>query len=253
MHQFSRAAAEGAAALASCLVMTSPSVAGTLVESFEDGFHAWSPHGIVYCAPDCTLEYTIELSQDYAHDGEWSVEMMGIGYLDSGVVFVQRPIVMQPGTWAPLVEFQIYSEAAGDIGVWDAAAFIGLQPPDEEFEFTMIGPITQEGWNAFSLQQPIELEKTTTAYVAVGYRINFEVEHTYWVDSVVISGIPEQIAADLNFDGEVGPADLAELLAQWGACPPPQEGSCLADIAPTSGGDGTVGPADLAELLANWG
>ena len=52
------------------------------------------------------------------------------------------------------------------------------------------------------------------------------------------------VTGDLNGDGVVGPADLAQLLASWGAC----EG-CQADI----NGDGTVGPADLAQLLANGG
>jgi hypothetical protein len=70
------------------------------------------------------------------------------------------------------------------------------------------------------------------------------------------NGCPPSCAADLAPvdapDGDVGPPDLAELLSQWGACPPPKE-PCPADIAPTSGGDGVVGAADLAELLANWG
>jgi hypothetical protein len=243
--------APGAAALLACAGAVQSTLAQTVTESFESGFRAWSPHGIVYCAPDCTLDYAIELSQEQAHEGDWSVEMMGVGYLDSGVIFVQRPIVLQPGTWTPTVEFQIYSIAGGEVGSWDAAAYIGLEPPDEEFEFTMIGPISLQGWNTFSLEQTIEVDEPTTVYVAVGYRINFEVENTHWVDSVVISGIPGQVAADLNFDGEVGAADLAELLAQWGACPPPQKGSCLADLEPADG-DGEVGAADLGELLANW-
>ncbi len=50
--------------------------------------------------------------------------------------------------------------------------------------------------------------------------------------------------ADLDGDGAVGPADLAELLSTWGPC----EG-CPADID----GDGLVGETDLAELLAAWG
>ena len=50
--------------------------------------------------------------------------------------------------------------------------------------------------------------------------------------------------ADLNDDGVVGPADLAELLASWGHCV-----GCPADL----NHDGAVGPADLAQLLANWG
>ncbi len=50
--------------------------------------------------------------------------------------------------------------------------------------------------------------------------------------------------ADLDGDGAVGAADLAELLGSWGPC----EG-CPADLD----GDGAVGPFDLALLLGNWG
>ena len=52
--------------------------------------------------------------------------------------------------------------------------------------------------------------------------------------------------ADFDGDGDVGPADLGQLLAAWGKCP--FDLPCLADLT----GDGFVGPADLAELLANW-
>lgn len=50
--------------------------------------------------------------------------------------------------------------------------------------------------------------------------------------------------ADLSGDGEIGPLDLAMLLAAWGPCP-----GCPADL----NGDGQVGPFDLATLLAAWG
>lgn len=50
--------------------------------------------------------------------------------------------------------------------------------------------------------------------------------------------------ADLNGDGEVGPADLAALLGSWGQCD-----GCPADVD----GDGEVGPTDLAMLLGAWG
>jgi subtilisin family serine protease len=59
------------------------------------------------------------------------------------------------------------------------------------------------------------------------------------------------LVGDIDGDEIVGPADLAQLLAQWGACP--VKGDCAADISPQPGGDGSVGPADLAQLLANWG
>ncbi|MEY3142782.1 MAG: hypothetical protein RLY21_1275 [Planctomycetota bacterium] len=53
----------------------------------------------------------------------------------------------------------------------------------------------------------------------------------------------EDPVGDLNGDGLVNGADLAELLAAWGAC-----AGCAADLD----GDGSVGAADLSILLAAW-
>ncbi|MCE2881094.1 MAG: hypothetical protein LW636_01850 [Planctomycetaceae bacterium] len=50
--------------------------------------------------------------------------------------------------------------------------------------------------------------------------------------------------ADLDGNGTVDAADLATLLAAWGACT-----GCPADLD----GNGTVDAADLAMLLAAWG
>jgi subtilisin family serine protease len=60
--------------------------------------------------------------------------------------------------------------------------------------------------------------------------------------AVIAATTPPCGPADLDCDGEIGPADLALLLADWG-------GSGEGDID----GDGEVGPADLALLLAGWG
>jgi hypothetical protein len=51
------------------------------------------------------------------------------------------------------------------------------------------------------------------------------------------------VAGDLNGDGVVNGADLATMLAAWGACD-----GCAADL----NGDGAVNAADLAILLAAW-
>ncbi len=53
----------------------------------------------------------------------------------------------------------------------------------------------------------------------------------------------EAVVGDLDGDGAVGAADLAALLAAWGACD-----GCAADLD----GDGVVGASDLAVLLAAW-
>lgn len=51
--------------------------------------------------------------------------------------------------------------------------------------------------------------------------------------------------ADIDGDGLIGFADLIEVLANWGPCPP----SCPQDLD----GGGDVGFGDLLTVLAEWG
>ncbi len=55
--------------------------------------------------------------------------------------------------------------------------------------------------------------------------------------------------ADLNFNGTVGPEDLAILLGAWGDDPCSSAICCPADLD----GDGKVNATDLAILLGDWG
>ena len=70
-----------------------------------------------------------------------------------------------------------------------------------------------------------------------------------WVVSVTyrqVNCAPPACPSDLTLDNVVNAADLAQLLANWGACLP---GVCPSDLTL----DGVVNAADLAQLLANWG
>ena len=62
-------------------------------------------------------------------------------------------------------------------------------------------------------------------------------------DFTIIEGEDSGPVGDLNGDGIVNGADLALILASWGACP-----GCPADL----NGDGVVDGGDLAFILANW-
>lgn len=74
----------------------------------------------------------------------------------------------------------------------------------------------------------------------------------YFVDSFITCDVipappcepPSACEADLDGDGEVNAADLAQLLGSWGPCE-----DCPADFD----GDAVVNAADLAQLLGNWG
>ncbi len=72
--------------------------------------------------------------------------------------------------------------------------------------------------------------------------INNHDNRALWIN---LFELPIQCPADFDFDGTVGPADLAQVLGNWGKC----GGCCPFDFNQ----DGNVGPFDLAILLGNWG
>ena len=67
------------------------------------------------------------------------------------------------------------------------------------------------------------------------------------VDDFAVSRWFCAIEGDLDNDGDIDAADLAQLLGNWGPCADPDD--CPADLD----GDGIVGAFDLAILLGNWG
>ena len=70
------------------------------------------------------------------------------------------------------------------------------------------------------------------------------IDHPEWVSCLFLNECNAECPQDLDGDGIVGPADLAQLLGSWGPC----EG-CPADF----NGDGAVNAADLAQVLGAWG
>lgn len=72
------------------------------------------------------------------------------------------------------------------------------------------------------------------------------VEFEDGTQAVIVATVTALCPGDLNGDGMVNGADLAALLAQWGAC---QQDFCGGDLV----GNGVINGADLASLLASWG
>ena len=79
---------------------------------------------------------------------------------------------------------------------------------------------------------------------------NGSIDQDVLIGDLVITTIvecpDESLPADLDGDCRVDGADLALLLAQWGAC---KSGACIGDLDQ----DGQVDGNDLAQLLGAWG
>ena len=99
-------------------------------------------------------------------------------------------------------------------------------------------------------QDPVDQLEQDRNDIVFGFQENRNpfIDHPEWVACLFLdeceSCVDPACPADIDCNGEVGPADLAALLAAWGQCP-----GCPADFD----GDGEVGPVDLAALLASWG
>lgn len=98
-------------------------------------------------------------------------------------------------------------------------------------------------WVIFSQGGVVDPEDLSSA-VTLDYPVAFKLR------AITQEGVA--LAADLDCDGMVGPADLGAMLAAWGPCPafgPFQPlGECAADVTQ----DGKVDGADLAWLLSTW-
>ncbi|MCA9291158.1 MAG: hypothetical protein KDA25_08515, partial [Phycisphaerales bacterium] len=121
--------------------------------------------------------------------------------------------------------------------------FDDLEVGEPKYELLVIGPrdsVLVEVAVTFVEAAPLELFD-----VIIGTDVDGDGEYTDEWSFGFASGPPAAPAlpGDLTGDGIVNAADLAQLLASWGAC-----AGCPADLD----GDGVVGPSDLAFLLSNW-
>lgn len=78
--------------------------------------------------------------------------------------------------------------------------------------------------------------------------IAFKAEFTDGSQGIFMASFAVNNSPDIDGDGNVGSADLAQLIGSWGPCPVPPT-PCPADLD----GDGFVGASDMAQLLGSWG
>jgi hypothetical protein len=178
--------------------------ADTVFESFENGLGPWRAEA------DTRRDWFIHRNEDQAQHGTFAMEFTADGLSDDGTLWMVREILLPPGNWNVGLQYFVWSEFSGDVGLWTALGFIGNFEPQTETDFTQtsagqdLGGIGTAGWSSRSMSRTFNVGAPTTIYVAFGYNIVFEVPRTHYFDAVSITGVPLQCGDGTCLGGEDG-------------------------------------------------
>lgn len=174
---------------------------------------------------------------------------VGVADVDNGATTLTSPRMDATGSGDAMLEYaRWYSNNAGSNPNQDTMPV--LLSNDDGATWTQIELVSDNAgqWVHRSVRIADLLAPTDLMRVRFvarddppGSIVEAGVDNVRIVRRICDSGIP----ADLNNDGFVNAADLADLLGAWGPCALP---GCPEDLD----GDGVIGSADLALLLGAW-
>ena len=182
----------------------------------------------------------------------WNAGLIAADVFNSGLVDLGQPVaqLMLDGEFTQLPAGVLTIDIAGELdSLRDALIITGPANLDGTLEVHLLDEYVPPVGT--KLDSVIEAQQITGMFAAVSPPTTLPAgtfQHLAISESAVHIIYSDQplLPADLNSDGIIGAADLAELLAQWGVCPPP--GGCSADF----NADGVIDAADLAQILAAW-
>ena len=157
-------------------------------ESFEKSFGGWTPDHQIDCEPSCTFNWSIERSTLQAHDGVVSLRGYLDGTNDDGTIWVERPFTVTPNSVISFeVNFYLWSENQSEINQWPVVAYIGLNNPERESDFNIIGNTDEvAGWRQYSYTTSLSTASAGVIWIAFGFGATWEIPRTYFLDSVSV-------------------------------------------------------------------
>lgn len=174
-------------------------------DGFEDGLGLWSPAAAI--GPEVDLEefdWTVEVSDEEAAAGSWSLRIWNEGDFDDGTTWVTHPIQVEAGqAYEVMVSGQFWSESESFNTLRDGVMRLGPGRPQAEEDFPHPGVNTTalgetpygglreplwltNGWREYRFQWTSPTLATDTLYLSLGTSVIWEGQATHYIDEVTV-------------------------------------------------------------------
>lgn len=174
-------------------------------EGFEDGLGEWETAAAI--GPEVDLadfEWTIDVSDEQAAEGEQSLRIVNEGDHDDGTCWAVHPVSAEQGqAYTATVTAEFWSESESFNSIRDAVVRLGPEPPETEQDFpqpqqnttdqgeTPFGGLREslwlaEGWRTYEFEWATPELATDTLWLAVGTSVIWETTATHYVDEITV-------------------------------------------------------------------
>jgi len=160
-------------------------------ENFEKGFGNWVADADVPSDPNnpgSPVAWSVSLDSMLAANSTYSLKIFIDGRQDDGTIWIERKIpVTANSTVKVLVAFKLYSETASANSLAAACTYVGLDDPENESQFTIVGNTNEvAGWKVYNYTATIASGDKVEMWVAVGITVKWETEMVFNIDDVVV-------------------------------------------------------------------
>jgi hypothetical protein len=193
------AAVAGAVGTAGCSTGDGP----LLADGFENGLDPWTAAASIGTDAFDVFEWTIERTDERAHEGSWSVRVDTEGRHDDGTAWVVRPLDVPPDVSQLSVAVMVWSSSESFNVLRHLVVALRPDPPETEADFPDPGANSGQIDDApyGGLREPLHLEAgwreyaTSWApdslpervYLAVGVSVVWEADATHYLDEVLVT------------------------------------------------------------------